>query len=68
MKKLLNYLLGYKIEATYPDGGTETARAYLGADCTVRAWLLSGSRCCILQYDGVIRGLWPNNKSTWKKL
>lgn len=67
IKRLLHKILGYKIEITFPDGNKKIARAYLSADCTVRATLW-GTAHCYLQSNGIIRGLWPNDKTTWKAL
>ena len=65
IKRIIHKLLGYKVEVTFPDGGTEITRAYLSSDCTVRVnvW---GNRQCYLEQEGVVRGLWPNADTKWK--
>ena len=61
-------LIGYKVVITFPDGETETVRAYLSKNLSVRARLWNGKRQVLLKDDSVVRGLWPGKGTTWKPL
>ena len=67
-KKALHVLLGYKVKVTFPDGKTEVCRAYLSDDCRVRIRVMNNTKQCYLQSDGIVRGLWPNDKTTWQPI
>ena len=66
IKRLLHMSLGYKVLITFANGKTEKANAYLSKDCTLRARVFG--RQLRLQDNGVVRGMYPNDKTTWKAI
>lgn len=68
LNKTFNIIFGYKIIIYYVDNTTEICRSYLGSDSLVRTHLKKyNHRKVILQSNGVVRGLYPNNETTWVK-
>lgn len=65
LKRALHKLLAYKAEITFPDGETTIVNVYLSEDCVPRAYVW-GDKSVYLQSNGIVRGLWPNDKTTWK--
>ena len=66
LRKLLNYILGYTVIITLPDGEKLKARARLGSGCLVIVVVFG--RVCYLEPKGTVRGLWPNDNTKWSML